>query len=310
MWRLRGWWLLMIAASVGAVVSLLASSLPVLVGSVLVGTASAVAGAIAVRAEKMIEDEGAAPKRLGPRNVRVRDLDDPLALGVHLAPPVTLPDGTVDLVPGFVRRDASAELEDALRTSRFVLVVGESTAGKSRAAYEAMRACLPAHVFIRPTGREDLPEALARAERQRRCVVWLDELDLYLGVNGLTAPALSPLFADPGRHRVVLATMRSHERARYSPTKARRPIRGRPSTTGWRVTCSGWPRRSGSSVCGRPGSARGRRTRVTTGGCSARSTTPTVTASASFWRPVRSSSRTGGTPGDHGLKDGLGAPPW
>nr|WP_062334045.1 hypothetical protein [Herbidospora sakaeratensis] len=196
---------------------MIASSLPVLVGSVLVGTASAVAGALAVRAEKLIERDDAAPKRLGGGTVRVRDLDDPLALGVHLAPPMTLPDGSVNLTPAFVRRDAGARLEDALKTSRFVLVVGESTAGKSRAAYEAMRACLPGHVFIRPAGREDLPEALARAQRQRRCVVWLDELDNYLGVNGLTASALSPLFADPDRHRVVLATMRSHERARHSP---------------------------------------------------------------------------------------------
>ncbi len=42
---------------------LVASSLPVLVGSVLVGTASAIAGALAVRAEKAIENEAATPGR-------------------------------------------------------------------------------------------------------------------------------------------------------------------------------------------------------------------------------------------------------
>jgi tetratricopeptide (TPR) repeat protein len=147
----------------------------------------------------------------------VSDLDDPFELGVHLAPPLSMPDGRVDRLPPYVRRDRSVELEEALGASRFVLIIGESTAGKSRAAFEAMRTCLADHKFIRPAGKQDLPEALALAKRQRRCVVWLDELDRYLGVDGLTAEMLTPLFAEDGRHRVVLATMRSHERARYSP---------------------------------------------------------------------------------------------
>ncbi|WP_433251806.1 hypothetical protein [Actinomadura nitritigenes] len=43
-----------------------------------------------------------------------------------------------------------------------------------------------------------------------------------MGANGLTAEVVSSLLAAPKGHRVVLATMRSHERARYSPRFARR----------------------------------------------------------------------------------------
>ncbi|XVQ09202.1 tetratricopeptide repeat protein [Spirillospora sp. CA-255316] len=217
--RVHGWWLLMAAAAIGAVASLAAASLPALAGSALVAVAGGFAGVLAVRAERSIERNAPVkPSReLQGRPPRVRDLDDPLAVGVHPALSQTTEAGTVDRCPPFVRRDRSGDVEAALRRGGFVLVVGESTAGKTRAAYEAMRACLPDHVFVRPRSREDLPEALRSAARHRRSVVWLDDLELYLGPNGLTAGMIGSLPATPRRRTVVLATMRSHERARYSP---------------------------------------------------------------------------------------------
>ena len=103
----------------------------------------------------------------------------------------------------------------------FVLVVGESTAGKSRAAFEAIQKCLPDHMFLSPMNRaavQTLPEVV---RRERRCVVWLVDLERYLGAGGLTAHLLARLFGDSRRHVVVLATMRVHERLRYSPRHER-----------------------------------------------------------------------------------------
>lgn len=68
-------------------------------------------------------------------------------MGVHPAFALVTESGEVDNLPPFVRRDRSDDLEDALRSGGFVLVVGESTAGKTRAAFEAMRVCLSDHVF-------------------------------------------------------------------------------------------------------------------------------------------------------------------
>jgi hypothetical protein len=222
-WRLaHGWWLLMVAATLGTVVSLLASSLPGLAGAVLVAVGSGIAGILAVRAERAIErrDAKEGPRELRSGMWRVRGLDDPLAIGVHPALAMVTDAGTVDKCPPFVRRDVSGELEGALRTGGFVLVVGESTAGKTRAAYEAMRVCLPEHVFVRPRSRDELAGALREAARHRRSVLWLDDLELYLGPGGLSAEMLSSLLAVPKRDAVVVATMRSHERARYSPRLA------------------------------------------------------------------------------------------
>ncbi len=83
-------------------------------------------------------------------------------------------------------------------------------------AYEAMRSRLPDHAFIHPQGKHDLADALRLAGEHRLAVLWLDDLEAYLGIGGLTPDALSPLLSAPGKHAVVLATMRAHQRASYS----------------------------------------------------------------------------------------------
>ena len=153
------------------------------------------------------------PGGIQTRPVRVRDLDNPLAVGVHPA----LPPGEGEkAMPPFVVRDGSAALASALGVSRFVLVSGEPTAGKTRMAYEAMRSALPGHVFLQPAGKRDLPGVLQMAGQQRLSVVWLDDLEHYLGVDGLTPGMLSPLLAAHDRHTVVLATIRAHQKTQYS----------------------------------------------------------------------------------------------
>lgn len=61
---------------------------------------------------------------------QVRQLSDPLAWGVH---PTAASSGS-DVVP-FVPRDVDEELRAQLTKNAFVLVVGDSTAGKSRCAF-------------------------------------------------------------------------------------------------------------------------------------------------------------------------------
>jgi hypothetical protein len=117
---------------------------------------------------------------------KVSQIRNPLHLGVHPAPGATgaLPEDRSlpsPRVPVYVPRDIDGQLRELLACGGFVLIVGDSTAGKSRSAYEAMAATLPEHVLIVPNGRDALPSALTKASSARHCVIWLDGLEHYLG---------------------------------------------------------------------------------------------------------------------------------
>ncbi|WP_435217983.1 tetratricopeptide repeat protein [Streptomyces sp. bgisy034] len=148
---------------------------------------------------------------VGPngRLPRVRDLDDPIALGVHAAE-LVVRDDVEDRLPPFIRRDRGPEVHDAITRGGFVLIVGESTAGKTRLAYEALRALRPNHPFACPTPT-GLPALLPAVRKERNCVVWLDDLERYLGGQGLTATVLAQLLGNGSRDVLVIATMRAHE---------------------------------------------------------------------------------------------------
>ncbi|MBT2468275.1 tetratricopeptide repeat protein [Streptomyces sp. ISL-66] len=133
----------------------------------------------------------------------LRHVDRPELAGAHPAEAPATP-------PAYIERDAEPRLHAALEEARFVLVVGESTAGKTRLAYEVARARYPRHAFVRPLSRTALPEAVRISSRRRRAVLWLDDLEDHLGAGGLTAVQLASL-----RTTMVIATMRVQEYRRY-----------------------------------------------------------------------------------------------
>ena len=117
----------------------------------------------------------------------------------------------------YVVRDIDGELREQLKVGGFVLLVGDSTAGKSRAAFEAIRDTLADHALIWPQSRDAIAVAVAKAEQEPRCVVWLDELERYLGPGGLTAAHPGQFLDGKGRHhRVIMATIRAAEQERIT----------------------------------------------------------------------------------------------
>jgi tetratricopeptide (TPR) repeat protein len=145
------------------------------------------------------------------------EITNPVVLGVHQAAavPATVATESAASVPAYVPRDIDGQLREWLSASGFVLLVGDSTAGKSRAAFEAL-STLPRHVLVCPEDREALGVAVHRAAAERRCVLWLDDLERYLGAGGLTPEHLGRLLTGSGHHRVVLATIRAAEQARIT----------------------------------------------------------------------------------------------
>ncbi len=164
-----------------------------------------------VRPQRREPHQTALLRTVGGRVPRVRQLNRPESAGVHPA------DGHPDhqLAPPYVERDAHRDLARALRDNSFVLIVGESTAGKTRIAYEVALLTLPQYAFVRPLTRRALPHAIKVARRRRRAILWLDDLENYLGAEGLTASELAGLMGGSFGCVVVLATMRSEEFRRY-----------------------------------------------------------------------------------------------
>ncbi|MEV5856927.1 tetratricopeptide repeat protein [Streptomyces anulatus] len=99
-----------------------------------------------------------------------------------------------------------------------MLVVGDSTAGKTRACFEALRAQLPEYRVVAPAGGPDLLTAVEVIDRTAvRCVVWLDDLESCLGPDGLEPGLLAELI----RLRIpVLATMRHQQFETFAAPKA------------------------------------------------------------------------------------------
>ena len=142
----------------------------------------------------------------------VRELHDPIMLGVHPAAVSSRRDRN----PAFVPRDVSGQLAGMLRRDRFVLLVGESTAGKSRAGYELIRSELPGYRVVQPSRRDTAAAAAGLAARTRRSVLWLDDLERFLGSGGLTGAAVRSVLDAAGGERFIVATMRAEEHAKFS----------------------------------------------------------------------------------------------
>src|SRR6266487_1770524 len=157
---------------------------------------------------------------------KVSELTDPVELGVHPAADIDTPcEGEPGLprnVPVYIPRDIDAELHAAIARGGLVLVEGDSTAGKTRAAYEAMRRMPGDTSVLVPTELESLQELVDNGLldpatlktlgiKLGDLVIWLDDLERYLGMNGLTVRLLHSLTSSSADNVVLLATMRASE---------------------------------------------------------------------------------------------------
>jgi tetratricopeptide (TPR) repeat protein len=149
---------------------------------------------------------------------RVRDVADPVLIGVHPAEASTgdTQQSRTDGLPRYIPREVDPALREAIHSGGLVVVVGESTAGKSRAAFEAIRARAPDHLLAVPSSREALAAVAASLSEARRAVLWLDDLERFLGPGGLTPALVAALAAKPGREVILLGTMRTAEYERFA----------------------------------------------------------------------------------------------
>lgn len=128
-------------------------------------------------------------------------------LGVHRAitaesaPGQALPDLTA-----YVRRAHDARLRELLAApARPVMVVlaGGSSTGKTRAAFEAVRGCMPNWSLLRPADATALLSQLHSGPVRPRTVLWLNETQIYLKDQPEVAAALRDLLAGDGPVAVI-----------------------------------------------------------------------------------------------------------
>ncbi len=135
------------------------------------------------------------------RIVKVRDYP-PAWAGIH--PSIksgrptrsSRPDGW-EYLPTYVSRDVDVEVRSAIAAAKggcccFILLVGTSSAGKTRCAYEAVRVTLGEwDIVIPPRDPSEMPRLFEEAEQLKRPIIWLDEIQKYLpqeGRPGLAKP--------------------------------------------------------------------------------------------------------------------------
>jgi hypothetical protein len=108
-------------------------------------------------------------------------------------------------LPIFVGRERGPEITSWMRGARehggFLVIVGDSSVGKTRLLYETARDVLPDFAVLAPDlGHGDLVNAIAAATLPLpKLIVWLDELQRFLDGPYLT-PGSTPITATAVRH--------------------------------------------------------------------------------------------------------------
>ena len=152
---------------------------------------------------------------------------DPRRLGVHAA--ISVPGVPEEVPPQYVSRDVDeadlgvrARVTAAAQRGGFVLLVGGSSAGKTRCAVEAVKALLPDWWLIHPADAAEIA-GLAQA-LPPKIVIWLDELQRYLdGEHGLTGAVVRALLNAPDP-AVIIGTLWPDRFAAYTTE----PVPGGP----------------------------------------------------------------------------------
>jgi TPR repeat protein len=143
----------------------------------------------------------------------------PLELGVHRSEEMER--GLPPYVPRSIDKRLRGRIRQSLDSGEITLVVGDSTAGKTRAVYEALLQCSPDALTYAPIDGHELVACFRNIlESAEKIVVWLDNLERYIGVDGLT-PTLVAILR---RHQIpVLATIRAEQYQRLYPTAGSSP---------------------------------------------------------------------------------------
>jgi hypothetical protein len=93
----------------------------------------------------------------------------------------------------YVQRDAEQIVAETLGPGRAVLLVGHSMAGKTRLAAQVVQQRIPDAALLVPESSQALRDLVGEGLDPAGVVVWLDDLERFLGPDGLTLGLLTRL---------------------------------------------------------------------------------------------------------------------
>lgn len=131
---------------------------------------------------------------------RVREVKDRALLGIHPAIPLSSEESTLSPeFPLYVPRDLDPELEGWIEDHResggFLLLVGPAAAGKTRTAYELIQRTVGDWQLFMPGIAAQLAEYIKNTDSTENLVVWLNEVQNFLGPDGLESGIVRQMLA-------------------------------------------------------------------------------------------------------------------
>ncbi|MFF3575886.1 tetratricopeptide repeat protein, partial [Streptomyces mirabilis] len=178
--------------------------------------------ALAARTTRAAERDAQAEEALNDlptlkgKVLLVKDVTDRALLGIHEAIPLPADSASEHELsaelPTYVPRDIDANLRTALearsKIGGFLLLVGPAASGKTRCAYEAIRAVLPNWRLFMPPDAATLTKLVTSGADLKRSVVWLNETQNFLtGPDRLTASIVRRVLTDSARPVILVGTI-------------------------------------------------------------------------------------------------------
>ncbi|WP_157619880.1 tetratricopeptide repeat protein [Saccharothrix sp. NRRL B-16348] len=161
-----------------------------------------------MRHQRQIGGEQALLRELGSSNKlpRLQSIP-PNQLGVHAAVRAKIDTSDSNAsdwnLPQYVTRDIDEEIRQVLsataKKNGFLLLIGNSSAGKTRCAYEGAKAVAPQWQVFRPKDGKSLNDVVNSGVTLRKTIIWLDEIQQYLdGENAITSNTVQKILNASG----------------------------------------------------------------------------------------------------------------
>jgi TPR repeat protein len=137
---------------------------------------------------------------------------DRAVLGIH--PAIPLPAGSDPALPAdlplYVARDIDSDLRAWISARRqsggFLLITGPAAAGKTRTACQLIHDAVPDWALFMPATAGQLTAYIHSTPATGKLVIWLNEIQSYLGPEGLTAAVIRRALAGP-RPVIIVGTI-------------------------------------------------------------------------------------------------------